>query len=54
MLANIGAETISIVIYEEGIPISLEVFPVGGNDITNDLALGLKIPLEEAEQIKLG
>src|SRR3989344_1909976 len=54
ILANIGAETISIVVYEEGIPISLEVFPIGSTDITNDIALGLKIPLEEAELVKLG
>jgi len=54
VLANIGAETVSIVVFENGIPISLEVFPIGSTDITNDIALGLKIPLEEAEQIKLG
>ncbi len=54
VLANIGAETISMVVYEENIPISLEVFPMGSTDITNDIALRLKIPLEEAELIKLG
>ncbi len=54
VLANIGAETISLVVYEDGIPISLEVFPIGSTNITNDIALGLKIPLEEAELIKLG
>lgn len=54
VLANIGAETLSIVVFENGNPISLEVFPIGSNDITNDIALGLKIPLEEAEAIKLG
>ena len=54
ILANIGAETISIVVFENNIPISLEVFPIGSTDITNDIALGLKIPLEEAENIKLG
>ncbi len=54
VLANIGAETISIVVFENNIPISLEVFPIGGVDITNDIALGLKIPLEEAENIKIG
>src|SRR3989344_102311 len=42
VLANIGAETISIVVFENNIPISLEVFPIGGADITNDIALGLK------------
>lgn len=54
VLANIGAETISIVVFENNIPISLEVFPIGSTDITNDIALGLKIPLEEAENIKIG
>lgn len=54
VLANIGAETVSIVVYENGIPISLEVFPIGSTDVTNDIALGLKVPLEEAESIKMG
>lgn len=54
LLADIGAETLSIIAFENGNPVSLEVFPVGGNDITNDIALGLKISLEEAETIKLG
>lgn len=54
VLANIGAETISIVVFENNIPISLEVFPIGSTDITNDIALGLKLSLEEAENIKIG
>ncbi len=54
VLANIGSETISIVVFENNLPISLEVFPIGSTDITNDIALGLKIPLEEAENIKIG
>jgi len=54
VLANIGSETVSIVVFEDNNPVSLEVFPIGGTDITNDIALGLRIPLEEAESIKLG
>ena len=54
VLANIGAETVSIVVFEDNMPLSLKVFPMGSTDITNDIALGLKISLEEAEQIKLG
>ena len=54
VLANIGAETVSIAVFENNMPVSLEVFPIGSTDITNDIALGLKVPLEEAEQIKLG
>ncbi len=54
VLANIGAETVSIAVFENNVPASLEVFPIGSTDITNDIALGLKVPLEEAEQIKIG
>jgi cell division protein FtsA len=54
VLANIGAETVSIAVFENSVPVSLEIFPIGSTDITNDIALGLKVPLEEAEQIKIG
>jgi len=54
LLADMGAETLSIVVFENNNLISLEVFPVGGSDITNKLALGLKVPPEIAENIKLG
>jgi len=54
VLANIGAETVSIVVYENSLPVSLEVFPIGSTDITNDIALGLRLPIEDAESIKKG
>ncbi len=54
VLANIGAETVSIAVFENNTPISLEIFAIGSTDITNDIALGLKVTLEEAEQIKIG
>lgn len=54
VLVNIGAETVSLVVFEDNIPISIEVFPIGGSDITHDIALGLKISIEEAESIKMG
>ncbi len=54
ILANIGAETTSIVIFEDTTPISLKIFPVGSTDITNDIALGLRVTLEDAEKIKRG
>lgn len=52
-LVNIGAETVSIAVFENDTPISLQIFPIGSTDITNDIALGLKIPLSEAEKIKV-
>ncbi len=54
VLANIGAETVSIVIFENNIPVSLQVFPFGSTDITNDIALGFKISLADAETLKTG
>lgn len=54
VLANIGAETVSIVVYDEGIPVSVKVFPMGSSHITDDIALGLRISIEEADRVKLG
>jgi cell division protein FtsA len=54
VLANIGAETVSIVVYDEGIPVSMKVFPMGSTNVTDDLALGFKVSLEDAERLKLG
>lgn len=53
-LLDIGAETVSITCFENNTLISLQVFPIGGMDITKDIALGFRIALEEAESIKLG
>lgn len=52
VLADIGAETTSAAVFEEGSLLSLGVFPFGSAHITNDIALGLQISLEEAEQLK--
>ena len=54
VLANIGAETVSIVVYDENVPVSVKVFPLGSSHITDDIAVGLRISLEEAERVKLG
>jgi cell division protein FtsA len=53
-LVNIGSETTSLSVYENGILVSLHSFSIGGADITNDIALGLKVSLENAERFKLG
>ena len=53
LLANIGSQTTSVITFEEGVPIALQVLPIGSNDITNDIALGLRVSLDEAERIKL-
>jgi len=53
-LINIGAGVTSILVYENNIPLLVSTIPVGGDDITKDIALGLKVTLEEAEEIKCG
>jgi cell division protein FtsA len=53
-LIDIGSETTSIAVYENEVLTSLQTFSIGAGDITNDIALGLKVTLEEAESIKLG
>ena len=53
-LVSIGDQTTSLAIFENGMLISTQTFSIGSSDITNDIALGLKIPLENAERLKLG
>lgn len=53
VLADIGAGTTKIALFEEGLLLSIETFEIGSQDITNDIALGLKISLEQAEEIKV-
>ncbi len=53
-LIDIGAETVSVSVYENNILTSLFVFGIGSLDITKDIALGLRVTPEEAESIKLG
>jgi cell division protein FtsA len=52
LILDIGAETTSVIVFEEDIPISVAVFPIGSEHITNDIALCLQISLEEAERMK--
>jgi cell division protein FtsA len=51
-LVDIGGSTTNIAIYEEGDLQYLAVLPLGGINITNDLAIGLKTDPEVAEIVK--
>lgn len=53
-LIDIGAETVSLAMFENNLPTALHVFNIGALSITKDIALGLRIPPEEAESMKLG
>ncbi len=50
---DMGGATTSIAVYEEGDLQYVGVVPIGGNNITNDLAIGLKTDPEVAEEVKI-
>jgi cell division protein FtsA len=54
LLLSIGAATTSMLVYENNVPLLVSTIAVGGEDITKDIALGLKVSLQEAEDIKCG
>ena len=50
---DFGAATTGVAIYEEGDLQHLAVIPMGGQNVTNDLAIGLRTDPEIAEVVKL-
>ncbi len=52
-LVDVGAGTSDVVVYNEGSALHYAVLPVGGNHVTNDIAIGLRTTLLEAETLKL-
>lgn len=52
-LVDIGGGSMTVSIYEQGTLQTTSVIPVGGDHITNDIAIGLRISSEEAERIKV-
>ncbi len=53
VLIDIGAGTTGMTVYEENKLIGLAKFPVGSGNVSNDLAVGLRIPVDAAEELKL-
>jgi cell division protein FtsA len=51
-LLDIGGGTSDLVIYSEGALIHTLVLPIGGHQLTNDIAVGLRTPMSEAERLK--
>ncbi|PIP29319.1 cell division protein FtsA [Candidatus Kuenenbacteria bacterium CG23_combo_of_CG06-09_8_20_14_all_36_9] len=52
-LVNIGSATTSLAVFEEGDLLATYILPIGSAHITNDIAIGLRVSLELAEEIKL-
>lgn len=53
LVVDIGGGTTDFVLYHDGLVQTAASLAVGGEHITNDIAIGLKIPSSEAEQMKL-
>ena len=51
-LVDIGGGTTSLLIFENGAVRHMAVLPVGGDNVTSDIAVGLRTPVPEAERIK--
>ena len=52
-LADIGGGTTDLVVFSQGAVRQTAVFGLGGNHLTNDIAVGLRTPLVESEKIKI-
>ncbi len=52
-LIDIGAGTTNLVVLEDGEVQHVAVLPIGGQHITNDLAIGLRTDLDVAEAVKV-
>ncbi|MBI4862002.1 MAG: cell division protein FtsA [Candidatus Riflebacteria bacterium] len=52
-LVDIGGGTTDIAVYTQGAIVHSAVLPVGGLQITNDIAIGLRTPMSKAEDLKV-
>jgi cell division protein FtsA len=52
-LIDIGGGTTDIAIFSNGSIVHTAVLSLGGNQVTNDIALGLRTPAPEAEKLKV-
>lgn len=53
LLIDLGGGTTDVLLHLEGAPYHTEVLSVGGDQVTNDISIMLKTPLEAAEKIKV-
>ena len=52
MMIDIGGGTTDVVVYIDGAPYFSTVIPIGGQQVTGDLSIMLKTPLDIAEKLK--
>lgn len=52
VLVDIGKNQTSYVIYEDGYPLGYGTIPMGAEDVTKDISIGMQVDIKEAEEIK--
>ena len=52
LLIDLGGGTTDVLLHLEGAPYHTEVLSIGGDQVTNDVSIMLKTPLEAAERLK--
>ncbi|MFW6238623.1 MAG: cell division protein FtsA [Halanaerobiales bacterium] len=52
-LADIGGGTTDLIVFHEGSIAYTTVLPVGGDHVSNDIAVGLRTPVSRAEELKI-
>lgn len=50
---DIGSSSTTIAVFEEGVTLHTAVLPIGGESVTNDIAIGLRTSIDTAEKIKI-
>ncbi|MDA0244914.1 MAG: cell division protein FtsA [Chloroflexi bacterium] len=53
LLVDIGAGTTDVALYNQGAATFTRTLPIGSSHISNDIAIGLRVPFDVAEEIKL-
>jgi cell division protein FtsA len=53
VVVDIGSGGTSLCVFEEGTTLHTAVLPVGGENVTNDIAIGLRTSIDTAEKIKI-
>jgi cell division protein FtsA len=53
VLLDIGGGTTDVAVFFEGSIRHTAIVPFGGSSVTNDIAIGLRTPIDKAEQIKI-
>lgn len=53
VVVDIGSGGTTVCVFEEGTTLHTAVIPVGGENVTNDVAIGLRTSIDTAEKIKI-